>query len=193
MRIFRKVNPPGAPPSAISSVERLAGFVTVAGVVGASLMSSSAMAQQAPAAAADATPELQEVVVTGSLIKRINAETAEPVTILKADSLKDLGITNVQDALNQLAANAPAINVASSVGSFSGGGTYANLRDLGSSRTLILLDGQRLANNANTGNAVDLSGIPFSAIDQVEVLREGASAEYGSDAIARVKIGRAHV
>ena len=186
MRIFRKVNPPGAPPSAISSVERLAGFVTVAGVVGASLMSSSAMAQQAPAAAADATPELQEVVVTGSLIKRINAETAEPVTILKADSLKDLGITNVQDALNQLAANAPAINVASSVGSFSGGGTYANLRDLGSSRTLILLDGQRLANNANTGNAVDLSGIPFSAIDQVEVLREGASAEYGSDAIAGV-------
>lgn len=119
MRIFRKVNPPGAPPSAISNVERLAGFVTVAGVVGASLISSSAMAQQAPAAAPDASPELQEVVVTGSLIKRINAETAEPITILKADSLKDLGITNVQDALNQLAANAPAINIASSVGSFS--------------------------------------------------------------------------
>ena len=72
------------------------------------------------------------------------------------------------------------------MGTFSGGGTYANLRNLGNGRTLVLLDGQRLANNAFIGNAVDLSGIPFSAIDQVEVLREGASALYGSDAIAGV-------
>ena len=158
-------------------------------IVGTAILAGAAMApagaQQGPQSASEST-ELQEIVVTGSLIKRPNAETAEAITILKADSLKQLGITTVQDALNQLSANAPAINVASSVGSFSGGGTYANLRDLGSSRTLILLDGQRLANNANTGNAVDLSGIPFSAIDSVEVLREGASALYGSDAIAGV-------
>ncbi len=166
---------------------RMVRRLAVAGAVSASLMSASAIGQQqSTAASATEAPELQEIVVTGSLIKRINAETAEPVTILKTDSLKDLGITNVEDALAQLAANAPAINMASSVGSFSGGGTYANLRDLGSSRTLILLDGQRLANNANTGNAVDLSGLPFSAFDTVEVLREGASAEYGSDAIAGV-------
>jgi iron complex outermembrane receptor protein len=76
------------------------------------------------------------------------------------------------------------------VGSFSGGGTYANLRNLGSPRTLVLLDGHRLAGNAFNGNvsgsSVDLSGIPFSAIESVQVLREGASALYGSDAIAGV-------
>jgi iron complex outermembrane receptor protein len=155
-----------------------------ASAFGASLFAVAAMGQQAPAASAET--ELQEIIVTGSMIKRPNAETAEAITILKTDALKDLGITSVQEALNQLAGNAPAINVASSVGSFSGGGTYANLRDLGSSRTLVLLDGQRLANNANTGNAVDLSGIPFSAIESVQVLREGASALYGSDAIAGV-------
>src|SRR4029077_5674404 len=70
--------------------------------------------------------------------------------------------------------------------SFTGGGSYANLRHLGNGSTLVLLDGQRLANNAFNGNAVDLSGIPFSAIGSVEVLREGASSLYGSDAIAGV-------
>ena len=142
-------------------------------------------AQQAPAAPADNAP-IQEVIVTGTMIKRANAETAEAVTVLKADALKDQGIVSVEQALNTLTANNPALNIAASVGTFSGGGTYANLRDLGDGRTLVLLDGQRLANNANLGNAVDLSGIPFSAIDNVQVLREGASALYGSDAIAGV-------
>ena len=141
-------------------------------------------AQQAPAAADNAP--IQEVIVTGTMIKRANAETAEAVTVLKADALKDQGVVNIEQALNTLTANNPALNIAASVGTFSGGGTYANLRNLGDGRTLVLLDGQRLANNANTGNAVDLSGIPFSAIDNVQVLREGASALYGSDAIAGV-------
>ena len=131
-------------------------------------------------------PVLQTVIVTGSMIARPSAETAEAVTILKADALKNQGITSVEEALNTVTSNTPAVNISSAVGSFSGGGTFANLRDLGDSRTLVLLDGQRLAPNAFTGNAVDLSGIPFSAIDGVEVLREGASALYGSDAIAGV-------
>jgi iron complex outermembrane recepter protein len=143
------------------------------------------MAQQAPASDQDNTP-LQEVVVTGTMIKRTEAETTEAITILQSDVLKEQGITNVEQALNTLTANTPAINMASAIGSYSGGGSYAALRDLGSGRTLILLDGQRLAPNAFDGNAVDLSGIPFSAIDQVQVLREGASALYGSDAIAGV-------
>jgi iron complex outermembrane recepter protein len=150
---------------------------------------TAAQAQQAPAAAATDTAEtapLQEVIVTGTMIKRPNAETAEAVTILKADLLKDEGITDVEQAMNTLTANNPSINIAQAIGTFSGGGTYANLRGLGDGRTLVLLDGQRLANNAFTGNAVDLSGIPFSAIDNVQVLREGASALYGSDAIAGV-------
>jgi iron complex outermembrane recepter protein len=134
---------------------------------------------------------LQTVVVTGSMIKRPSAETAEAITILKADALKDQGITSVEQALNTLTSNTPSVNIAQSIGTFSGGGSYANLRNLGSSRTLVLLDGQRLApsafpSTAAVGSAVDLSGIPFSAIDNVEVLREGASALYGSDAIAGV-------
>jgi iron complex outermembrane recepter protein len=145
-----------------------------------------AMAQVAPATTAAPEPELQEIVVTGSMIKRPNAETAEAVTILKTDALKDQGITNVEQVLNTLTSAAPTVNIAANVGSFSGGGSYANLRHLGNGSTLVLLDGQRLANNAFNGNAVDLSGIPFSAIGSVEVLREGASALYGSDAIAGV-------
>jgi iron complex outermembrane receptor protein len=147
---------------------------------------ASAQQQKADATSDADSAVLQEVVVTGTMIKRTNAETAEAVTIIKADALKDQGIVNVEQALGTLTSNTPAINMASAVGSFSGGGSYASLRDLGSGRTLILLDGQRLAPNAFNGNAVDLSGIPFSAIDQVEVLREGASALYGSDAIAGV-------
>ena len=186
MRIYRMVNPPGVPRAAASTLDRVAGFVTVAGVVGASLMSSSAMGQQAPASSTDASPELQEIVVTGSMIKRVNAETAEAITILKSDDLKAQGIENVEQALGTLTAANPSINVASSIGTFSGGGTYANLRGLGDTRTLVLLDGQRLAPSAFNGYGVDLSGIPFAAIDTVEVLREGASALYGSDAIAGV-------
>jgi iron complex outermembrane recepter protein len=144
-------------------------------------------AQDAPAANTGTdSQQIQEVVVTGTMIKRTEAETTEAITILKSDALKEQGITNVEQALNTLTANTPAINMASAIGSYSGGGSYAALRDLGSGRTLVLLDGQRLAPNAFNGNAVDLSGIPFSAIDQVQVLREGASALYGSDAIAGV-------
>jgi iron complex outermembrane recepter protein len=156
----------------------------IAAGLGASLISLAAMAQQAPSVSPE--PELQEIVVTGSMIKRVNAETAEAITILKSDALKDQGIVNVEQVLNTLTSANSSINIASAVGTFSGGGTYANLRGLGNGRTLVLLDGERLANNANTGLGVDLSGIPFSAIDSVQVLREGASALYGSDAIAGV-------
>jgi iron complex outermembrane receptor protein len=154
-------------------------------VISGSLLSLGALAQQAPPAPAGES-ELQEIVVTGSMIKRPNAETAEAITILKADVLKDQGIVNVEQAINTLTSANPSVNIASVVGTFSGGGTFANLRGLGNGRTLVLLDGDRLSPNAANGLGVDLGGIPFSAIDSVEVLREGASALYGSDAIAGV-------
>jgi iron complex outermembrane receptor protein len=159
--------------------------MTLLACVSVAAIGMPAVAQQAPASADDNAP-IQEVIVTGTLIKRPNAETAEAITVLKADALKDQGIANVEQALGTLTSMTPVVNIATSVGTFSGGGSYANLRNLGDGRTLVLLDGQRLANNAFIGNAVDLSGIPFSAIDSVQVLREGASALYGSDAIAGV-------
>ena len=151
---------------------------------------AQATTAQAGAAAAPATSnvpsQLQTIVVTGTMIPRTDSETAEAITIIKSASLRHLGVVNVEQALNTVSSNVPDLNIAQSVGTFSGGGTYADLRDLGSGRTLVLLDGHRLANNAFSGNAVDLSGIPFSAIQSIQVLREGASALYGADAIAGV-------
>src|SRR5579863_3171517 len=130
--------------------------------------------------------ELQEIVVTGSMIKRVNAETAEAVTIVKMDAIKDMGITTVEQALNLLTSNNATVTTGSNVATFNGGASTASLRGMGATKTLVLLDGQRLANNVTLGTGVDLNTIPFAAIDHIEVLREGASSLYGSDAIAGV-------
>jgi iron complex outermembrane recepter protein len=176
-----------APSNSISSHTPYAVPRTLIAFAIAGILSTAAHAQHAPTTSADdSTKPIEEVVVTGTMIKRVDAETAEAVTILKADALRDQGITNVEQVMNTLTSSNPSVNIASAVGTSSGGGTYADLRGLGRSRTLILLDGQRVAVNAFDGQGVDLSGIPFSAIDTVEVLREGASALYGSDAIAGV-------
>jgi iron complex outermembrane recepter protein len=187
MRISRRTHCPGMPAPADDGA-RMTRRLTAVGAVIGSLIGASAMGQQAPASTASDTTELTEIVVTGSMIKRTDAETAEAVTVISTESLKNQGITTVEQALQQISANqtGSAYNVASSVSTYSGGGSYANLRSLGQSKTLVLLDGQRLANNAYLGNAVDISGIPFAAIDHIEVLREGASSLYGSDAIAGV-------
>ena len=145
---------------------------------------STAMAQVATSDAPVA--ELQEIVVTGSMIKRVNAETAEAVTIVKMDAVKDMGITTVEQALNLLTSNNATITTASNIATFNGGASTASLRGMGATKTLVLLDGQRLANNVTLGTGVDLNTIPFAAIDHIEVLREGASSLYGSDAIAGV-------
>ena len=173
-------------PRATSVRSLMKRFMMVCMCASGAALSMPAMAQQAPATTAAPEPELQEIIVTGSMIKRPNAETAEAITILKSDDLKDQGITTVEQAIGTLTSSVPAVNIASVVGTFSGGGSYANLRHLGNGRTLVLLDGQRIAANAFDGNGFDLSGIPFSALGSVEVLREGASSLYGSDAIAGV-------
>jgi iron complex outermembrane recepter protein len=161
---------------------------TLIAVAITAISSTAAFAQQAPSSSVDDSnkPQMQEVVITGTMIKRVNAETAEAITVLKSDALKDQGVENLEQALSTLTSANPSVNIATAVGSFSGGGTYADLRGLGRGRTLVMLDGQRLSPNAFDGQGVDLNGIPFSAIDSIQVLREGASALYGSDAIAGV-------
>ena len=120
------------------------------------------------------------------MIRRPNAETAEAITVVKMDALKDLGITSVEQALSLLTSNNATITTASSVTTYNGGASVAALRGLRGTETLVLLDGQRLANNVTLGYGIDLNTIPFAAIDHIEVLREGASSLYGSDAIAGV-------
>lgn len=137
---------------------------------------------------ASASPvQLETIVITGTLIERPAAETSEAVTVISADSIRDSGLVDVEQAVDQISSNVPSlINLAQSTTQYTGGGSFANLRDLGYSKTLVLLDGQRLANNVVVGSSVDLEGIPFSAIESVQVLREGASSLYGSDAIGGV-------
>ena len=115
----------------------------------------------------------QTVEVTGSRIKRIDAETALPVVTIKAADLERAGVQTAE-----------AVNSSRSIGSTNGGAAYADLRGLGVERTLVLLNGQRVVKNPYSGIATDLNVIPTVAIERIEVLTDGASSIYGTDAIA---------
>jgi len=129
---------------------------------------------------------VQRVEITGSSIKRVDAETSVPVTVIKADDLKKAGLTSVEQVLQQVSSVQVQQTTSQAVGAGTGGGTYADMRGLGYNKTLVLLNGRRIANSAFTASAPDINTIPFAAIERVEVLRDGASALYGTDAIAGV-------
>lgn len=144
----------------------------------------SAWAQQAPASTEP--QQIERVTVTGSAIKRIDAETAVPVTVIKMTDLRNSGVTSVEQIMANLTGVQQSTNAAQSIGSGSGGASFADLRGIGADKTLVLLNGERIANNAVDGSAPDLNMIPFAAIERIEVLRDGASALYGTDAIGGV-------
>ncbi len=139
----------------------------------------------APGAFAQDTT-VQRVEITGSSIKRVDAETSEPVTVIKADDLKKQGVTTVEQIMQNVSAMQVQQTGAQSVGAGTGGASFADMRGLGANKTLVLLNGRRIANSAFDSSAPDLNTIPFAAIERVEVLRDGASALYGTDAIAGV-------
>jgi iron complex outermembrane receptor protein len=151
-----------------------------AGAIGATLLAQPALAQQADDAA------MQKVVVTGSAIKRLDGETSVPITVLKMSDLKKEGITTVEQVMSNISASQSTQGTSQSVGLSTGGASFADLRGIGANKTLVLLNGRRLANNAIDSSAPDLNMIPFAAIDRVEVLRDGASSLYGSDAVGGV-------
>ncbi|MCM2328604.1 MAG: TonB-dependent receptor [Lysobacter sp.] len=143
------------------------------------------------ALAQSATPEvrLEKVEVTGTNIRRTDAETALPVQVITREDIDRGGMVTAQDILDRVSANQSygGWNDNLGVGSSLAGYTGASLRGLGAERTLVLLNGRRLAPYAlSGGQSVDLSGIPVSAIERVEVLKDGASAVYGTDAIGGV-------
>jgi iron complex outermembrane receptor protein len=146
----------------------------------AALSGGMAFAQQAP------VQELQRVEITGSSIKRIDAETAVPVTVIKIDDLKKQGVTTIEQVMANLSSMQTQQGTSQVVGLGTGGASFANLRGLGANKTLVLLNGRRLANNAFDSSAPDLNMIPFAALERVEVLRDGASSLYGSDAVGGV-------
>ncbi len=146
----------------------------------------AAMAVGTQALAQSGDPQkVEKIEVTGSSIKRVDAETALPVTIIRREDIERTGVTTAEDLLKAIPSNFGGAVAANNVGA-TGGASEANLRSLGSKYTLVLLNGRRLANFAFLNSPVDLNSIPVSAIERVEILRDGASAIYGADAIAGV-------
>ncbi|KQY27666.1 TonB-dependent receptor [Caulobacter sp. Root487D2Y] len=170
---------------------RLFATTMIAGV--ATFAAFAANAQTAPAPAAQAAPadnEVEAVVVTGSLLRRTDAETPSPVTVQTQAQLEQRGITSVADAIRTLAAdNSGSIPTAFGNG-FAAGSSGVALRGLSVNSTLVLIDGERTANYplADDGQKgfVDLNTIPFNAVERVETLKDGASSLYGADAIGGV-------
>lgn len=131
----------------------------------------------------------EEVVVTGSRIKRKDLAGVGPVTVMTQQMIKNTGITNMETLLQRLPASAGfGGNQTAAYWVSNGWGTpQVNLRGLGVNRTLVLLNGRRLVNGGTGANSsVDLSMIPMAIVKQVEVLKDGASAIYGADAVAGV-------
>ncbi|MBN8830828.1 MAG: TonB-dependent receptor plug domain-containing protein, partial [Sphingomonadales bacterium] len=147
-----------------------------------------AFAQQGDAAEdASAQPaEEQAIVVTGSRISRAGFDQPTPVTVFGAERAQTLGITNIADGLNQLpsfrASSSPS-NVQSAGGNV--GARILDLRALGAPRTLVLVDGRRFVPSTGEGT-VDINLIPSGLVQRTEVVTGGASAVYGSDAVAGV-------
>ena len=167
--------------------KRLPKKTTVALCVGAFAVAASAQ-QQAPAPAP--VQVLEKVEVTGSRIKRIDAETSSPVQVITRDQIDRSGAKSVSELLSSV----PASNVGSfnenAVASFTPGAAGVSLRGLGAQATLILINGRRVApfGFASGGQTtfVDVNSIPIEVVERVEILLDGASAIYGSDAIGGV-------
>lgn len=149
----------------------------------AALYGTTAIAQQT-------SQELNRVTVTGSNIKRTDAETASPVQTITRDDIQKSGKTTIAEVILGLNGNSNgSVPLSFGVG-FAAGGSGVSLRGLGVNATLVLLNGRRMApyGLADDGQRtfVDLSSIPLDAVERVEVVKDGASAIYGSDAIAGV-------
>jgi len=155
-----------------------------------------ALAQDNGQASTDkpADTKLERVEVTGSSIKRVADQGALPLEVITANQIKQQGLNTAEDVLRSLGANAANADNAVSRNNVFGGeqdrltgnGSFANLRGLGPTGTLVLLNGRRLSNQGLSGGAVDLNAIPMEMIDRIEVLKDGASAIYGTDAIGGV-------
>jgi iron complex outermembrane receptor protein len=164
-------------------LKKLAHLIALIGVV------SPAVAQEQQ----QATP-MARVEITGSSIKRVAKEGALPVQIISADTLQKQGITSAEQLMATISANGTgADNPTSGNNVFgadadrvSGGASFASFRGLGPNSTLVLINGRRAPTHGKSGKAVDLNSIPMAAISRIEILKDGASAIYGTDAIGGV-------
>jgi len=146
-----------------------------------------------PARAQTAAPEPEAIIITGSRIKRVIEDSALPLQIFTTDDLRRESVNSPEQFIALLTANGNGLdNLASNGDVVSGaargnnGASSANLRGQGASATLILLNGRRVPAHGLNGGVVDVNQIPLSAVERIEVLKDGASAIYGTDAVGGV-------
>lgn len=141
-------------------------------------------------AMADAdTQAPQRVVVTGSNIKRVEVETADPVLVITREDIARAGVNTIEELLESLPSTTGSLQDVGADNTFAGGASSVSMRNLGSESTLVLLNGRRVAPYALPNYAevfTNIDALPLDAIDRIEILKSGASAIYGSDAVAGV-------
>lgn len=161
-------------------------------VLGVALLAGPALADSADTTTTTTTPstQVQEIVVTGSLIKRTNIETPSPVTVLTIQQLQTSGFDALSTVLTNVTANGAGTLSDNNSVAFAGGASGVALRGLSVGATLTLVDGHRLApyplSDDGERQFTDVQSIPIYAVDSVEIDKDGASSIYGSDAIAGV-------
>jgi len=161
---------------------KLAKSIKLAMVFGAT---SASMLATNSVLAEESETEVERIQITGSSIKRTDFEGALPITSISTADIARTGVTSVPDLMQKIPQMQGFLTASDSVGGSGGGQQTASLRDLGGEYTLVLVNGRRLA-SAGSGSTVDLNSIPLAAIKRVDVLTDGASAIYGSDAIVGV-------
>lgn len=148
-------------------------------------VSTAAFSASTTAAEENGIEKVERIQVTGSRIRRTDLEGSIPVTVIDRAAIDMSGQTSVSDLLRNTSFNS-AGSFRPQSGSSAQGTSSVNLRGLGAERSLILVDGRRLPKSPSTGNSQDLNSIPMAAVERIEILSDGASAVYGSDAIAGV-------
>jgi len=162
----------------------------VSAIAAACCLVAAGASQAQEATSSQDAEQLGRVVVTGSNLRRASGETPSPVQVLSADDLKQSGYTSVTDVLHGITANNMGSLSQGNASAFAAGGGGVSLRGLTVGATLVLINGHRMAPypmpDDGERDFVDLSSIPFDTIERIEVLKDGASAVYGSDAMAGV-------
>jgi iron complex outermembrane receptor protein len=166
-----------------SSNKRQALFASTALVAVAMLASQAAFAQDKTAANEATADDADTIVVTGSLIKNPNLQSAQPVTVTTAETIQLRASNVAEEVLRDIPGVVPSVG--SAVNNGNGGASYVDLRGLGSNRNLVLLDGNRLAPSELAGR-VDLNNIPLALVERVDSLTGAAVTTYGADAITGV-------
>lgn len=166
---------------------KLRDAITFALAVGATAVvgTGAAFAQETETdTGAQEATTLDRIEVTGSRIKTVDIATPQPIFSVSREEIEAQGLTSIGDVIQNLTANGSALN--STFNNGGNGETRVSLRNLGSGRTLVLVNGKRWVGGTGLGGAVDLNTIPTAAVERIEVLKGGASSIYGSDAIAGV-------